>query len=319
MKLAPRSMRAEAAAWIAKLHGPERSAELEADFQSWLKAHADHARAFENLTEIWESLGSVQIGGLPRLAVTDSFTVKSGGPRLAAAALAACLVIGIGALWLFRGETYVTGIGEQRVVSLEDGTRVSLNALTRMQVNYRQGERRVRLDGGEAFFEVAKVASRPFIVTAGERAVTALGTSFVVRYEPDRLAVTLVEGKIAVASLTPSPLWGEDRGEGSALAPGQRLTFVKNALPKIDTPRAESTMAWRRGEVILDDTPLADAVAEMNRYERTRIVLDDSRFKDFRVSGIYKTGDGRSFANAVAVAYGLDLAERDNTIHLTAR
>jgi len=318
MKLAPRPMRAEAAAWIAKLHGPERSPELEADFQSWLKAHADHARAFENLTEIWDSLGSVEIGGLPRLAASDAFVNKPRWPRLAAA-LVACLVVGVGAAWLLRGETYSTGIGEQRVVSLEDGSRVSLNSQTRMQVRYRQGERRVRLERGEAFFEVAKIAARPFVVVAGARAVTALGTAFVVRYEPDRFAVTLLEGKITVAPLAAASLEGERRGEDSALTPGQRLTLSKNALPKIDTPRVESTTAWRRGEVILDDTSLADAVAEMNRYERMQIVLDDVQLKDFRISGIYKTGDGKGFANAVAVAYGLHLAERDGAIHLTSR
>jgi transmembrane sensor len=308
LPLAPRSMRAEAAAWIAKLHGPERSAELEADFKAWLRADPQHAKAFENITDVWDSLGSVNVGGLPRLAASDDFHNRYKWPRLAAAA--ACVAVAGGALWLLHGKSYETRVGEQRVVSLEDGTRVSLNSSTQIEVDYGQTERQVRLDRGEAFFEVVAEPSRPFVVLAGDRRVRALGTSFVVRYEADRLAVTLLEGKVAVEG---------EQGEGSVLAPGQRFMLARRAAPTIDAAAIESAVAWRRGEVILDDTPLGEAVAEMNRYERVQIVLDDSKSKDFSVSGIYKTGDGRGFARAVALAYGLEVIERDGAIHLSAR
>src|SRR5690606_35616051 len=137
-----------------------------------------------------------------------------------------------------------------------------------------------KLERGEAFFDVAKDPTRPFIVTAGERVVTALGTSFVVRFDPNQVAVTLVEGRVAVSehadAATTASLKSASSSKGDApsagdfliLEPGERVTFAETGSAVIDQPRSDATAAWRRGEVVLNDTPLSEAALEMNRYQR---------------------------------------------------
>lgn len=333
-----RAVRAEASAWIAKLHGPERSADLEEDFRGWLNADPQNARAFEHVTEIWDAIGSVNVGGLPRLAMDDAFDVHPWWSRTRVAVAACSLAaVGIVALLMLAGSRYSTDIGEQRIVSLEDGSRVFLNSATEVDIDIEKSGRRVLLKRGEAFFEVAKDPDRPFKVTAGDRTVTALGTSFVVRYDPDLLTVTLVEGKVSVRGMEsfgsppPSRVGGESfpmasetaavasLTRGVILQPGERVTYVKDGATKIDKPRADATAAWRRGEVILDDTPLSDAVAEMNRYGHSRLVIDSAQIDDLSVSGIYRTGNNQDFARAVATVYDLEVIAQGDEIHLRGR
>jgi transmembrane sensor len=366
-----RTIRAEASAWIAKLHGPERSADLEEDFRGWLNARPEHARAFEHITEIWDALGNVNVGGLPRLASDDPFDSAAAHPSeparyesqqpakpnartgiretpararapagpVAIAAAFLLAAIGVGTWhYLTRGQ-YTTDIGEQRIVSLDDGSRLYLNSDTRLNVDLELYTRRIELQRGEAYFEVAKDPTRPFIVTAGDRTVTALGTSFVVRHGMERTAVTLVEGKVTVGSTTSSNAPHGHRtsqptelntgssvskeSEASApvpgtvtLAPGQRITFERSGTAEIDTPRPEATAAWRRGEVVLDETPLASAIEEMNRYQRQRLMLDDAAIGDLPISGIYRTGNNQDFARAIATVYNLEVTTDGNDIHL---
>ena len=312
---AERALRAEASAWIAKLHGPDRSPELEADFRRWLQSSPQHARAFERITDVWESLGAVDVGGLPRVAAGKGPEEGRGWHRPLGWAAAACAVAAIAVLAVVsRSGGYATAVGEQRIVNLPDGSRLSLNAVTRVEVSYDDARRVIRLARGEIFCEVAKDAARPLVVFAGDRIVTALGTSFVVRHEREETSVTLVQGSVAVASANP-----EARPLPTKLEPGQRLILQRNQPQRLDTPPPESATAWRRGEVILDRTSLEDAVREMNRYDRAALVLDDAAVAKLPISGIYRTGNNQDFAGAVAVVYGLEVRREDGEIHLRIR
>ena len=195
-----RKMVAEAAAWITRLHGSSRSAEVEAGFREWLAADAGHAAAFEGMTEIWDTMPAVPAGQLPRVVVLPRSPVSRPWVR-AAAAIALCAVIACAFVYLPRGLSYATETGEQRIVNLDDGSRVSLNSGTRMAIRFADHERRIVLEEGEAYFEVAQDSRRPFVVVAGTHRVTALGTSFVVRYEGDRTAVVLVDGAQSVSHM----------------------------------------------------------------------------------------------------------------------
>lgn len=101
------------------------------------------------------------------------------------------------------------------------------------------------------------------------------------------------------------------------LSPGQRLTFTSGAKPQLDEPRIEAVTAWRRGEVMLDRTTLADAVAEMNRYDERMVVIDDPGVAELRISGIYHAGDSEGFAETVAKLYGLYVQHESGRIHLS--
>jgi transmembrane sensor len=194
---------------------------------------------------------------------------------------------------------------------LSDGSRVTLNSDSGVIVSYRFNERRISIDHGEAYFEVAPDSAKPFRVRAGEEQIQALGTSFVVRREPQQLTVTLVDGKVAVSdsdSATPA----------TTLAEGQRLTVSASGAAKVDEPRIETVIAWLRGEVILDRTPLSDAITEMNRYDQRRLVIDDPAIAATQISGVYHTGDSELFASMVARLYKLDVEHRGGRIHLSS-
>lgn len=314
-----RHARAEAAAWLAKLHGPERSDELEADFRGWLEASPEHAKAFEKITNTWDALGGVNIGGIARPEVTVE-RARSRVGRLSIA-LAACASIVV-AWWMSGGERYATQIGEQRIVTLQDGSRLSLDAATSLVVHFTPEQRTVKLKHGEALFDVAKDSARPFVVKAGGRSVTALGTSFVVRHDSMLTSVTLVEGKVSVAPVSSSTNRSGDNSaptESIVLAPGERVTYAPAEVPRVDVPRADATAAWRRGEIVLDETPLRVAVADMNRHEPRRLVLEGSHVAELPISGIYRIGDNMGFARAVANVYGLDLHVKDDEILLRER
>lgn len=322
-----RRARAEASVWVVQLHGPHRSAEIESGFRAWLAESPENAREFERVSDAWDA-GSTPVPGIPRMR----YSVTRSRPRkLMVTAFAAFVVLGL-ALWglqaFWLNPSYATGLGEQRVLRLSDGSRITLNADTRILVEYRESERGVRVDRGEAYFEVAKDSRRPFWVRAGDHRVQALGTAFIVRHEAGRTAVTLVEGKIAVtrdddgAASTPEPVEASVRPmaleKQIILTPGERLTFVGGSRGRLDVPRMDAVTAWRRSEIVLDRTPLADAVAEMNRYDQTTLVIDDPQVAGLRVSGIYHTGNSETFANMIAHLYGLEAVRQDGRIRLKA-
>jgi len=317
-----RTARAEAAAWIVRLHGPYRAPDLEAGFRAWLAADPENERQFERVTETWDA-GATPVAGMARVARWREQRPVHARLRFAAVAtiIVGAAAWGLNSYWL--NPAYSTGVGEQRMVRLPDGTRITLNSASRMTVTYRSARRQVRIDRGEAFFEVVGDAARPFQVRAGDHAVTALGTSFAVRYEPQRLAVTLVEGSVAVSSLLAmvgtegaAPVFPGLAPGSVTLAPGERLILGTSGPPAIDAPPIDAVTAWRRGEVVLDKTPLAEAVAEMNRYDQDRLVIDDPRVATLQISGIYHTGDSRMFAAMLARLYDLQIGYEDGRIHL---
>ncbi|HEU5077452.1 MAG TPA: FecR domain-containing protein, partial [Polyangiaceae bacterium] len=320
--------------WIAKLHGPERSVELEEDFRGWLAASPQNARAFEHMTEIWDSIAQVDVGGMPRVSVRESRDpLDAPKHRLHWSFAAACMfIVALGVAWFVMTDgSYSTGIGEQRIVNLDDGSRIHLNSGTIIDVDIGPTARRLKLERGEAFFDVAKDPTRPFIVTAGERVVTALGTSFVVRFDPKQVEVTLVEGRVAVSEHADeattaglkSAISSKDGAQNASdvliLEPGERVTFAETGSAVIDQPSSDATAAWRRGEVVLNDTPLSEAAMEMNRHQRQQLVLEGDAIGELPISGIYRAGNNEDFANAVAVVYDLEVIRVGREIHLRAK
>jgi transmembrane sensor len=310
---------AEAAAWLAILHGPQRNPATERGFAQWLKKSIRHQRAFEEATDIWLEASSLPRTHLGRTRSVDNAPsrVRSRPRLLAALAVSLGLgLIGAVAYLYFRNLGIATGIGEQRVLVLEDGSRAILNTRTRVVVDYTQTTRKVILKEGEAVFEVMKNPQRPFVVDAGDREVIALGTSFSVRRDGNQVSVTLVEGKISI-SATDTPVIAPPHPEVFVLKPGERLRFVTDGAPTLDNPPIERLLAWERREVAFDDTALDDAIREMNRYNRKPLVASLSQARSLRVTGLFRAGDSMSFARAVAEAYHLSVQETAAQFRLT--
>ncbi len=313
----PLSVRAEAAAWLASLGGPYRTPELEARFGRWLAECEPHRIAWERVSDAWDLAG-----GLARRIEPQEEAAESERPRrrrlLALAGAAAVMLAAAAALALhFSLDGAVsTGTGERRVLLLQDGSRITLNTGTRVVVRYDARARRVRLERGEALFEVNRAPRWPFIVTAGGREIRALGTAFDVRrYGDEQVSITLVEGRISVvpadAGITPP-----SREVTVLASSGQRVTFAPHQAPALDRPVLEQVIAWQSGEVVFDDMRLSDAVREMNRYSERRIVIEDPRVAALRVSGLFQAGDSVEFAQGVAATFGLRAEDRGDRIVL---
>jgi transmembrane sensor len=321
-EIAPRRIRARAARWVTELHGPDRDAKLEARVRRWIEADPRHAAAFELATAAWQYSGDLPASLLPR---------PSAAPKRAAARVSRPILAGVAVLLLAlvtaiyraRDGSLATGPGEQRTVVLTDGTQVSLNANTRVLVQYDAHARKVTLTRGEALFEVVKHQSRPFVVVVGARKVIALGTSFMVHREESAssaFAVTLVEGRVAVEPASwPDVLPSAPTAGLTLLSSGERLNVGADASETVDKPSLDRVTAWRRGQLIFDDTSLGEAAAEFNRYGPMTISVDGATAAKLRVGGVFRIGDSASFAHAMADAYHLRLIEHGRKIVLTDR
>lgn len=299
-------LNAEASAWLARLHGP-RSEEARGALQDWLKADPAHQEAFERATELWEFLpGAAELVEEPRRPVSRRFV-----PLAIAASLAVLAGAGAMTALLNQPQTFDTRVGEQRTAALDDGSRISLNTDSHVTVKFDRDGREVSLDRGEVMFDVAHDAARPFVVTAGDERIKALGTSFVVRRDGDRVRVTLLSGRVEVARA------GEQSRVLAVLAPGERVSAAPDAVPVLDRPALDAITAWRRGELRFRDTPLSDAVAEVNRYGRQRVIVNDARLAALPISGVFATDNPAEFAAAVAELHGLRMRREGEAVLLT--
>ncbi|XHS79317.1 FecR domain-containing protein [Burkholderiaceae bacterium UC74_6] len=326
----PSEILAEAAVWVARLHGPSRSPRVEKEFQTWARRSPVHRRAFERCTDVWQDAAGVTLSTYA--TATDLRPRRRGGYVVSTVGLAAVLTIAAVLIlrpWL-SASAFETGVGEQRTVVLADGSRMSLNTATRVRVDFSRAQRNIQVLDGEALFEVAKDAQRPFVVRAADSEVVATGTEFVVRTAPETqghgtaLMVTLVEGHVFVRNTQQSGM--SPPAEPMAMAPGDRLQVeqpVSNAARtafhpvRLDRSGLEAALAWKRGEVVFDDVSLADAAAEMNRYSTVPIIVASSAARTGgRISGVFRTGDNLGFARAVARLHGLRMVEAPDRIDI---
>ncbi len=295
-------VRTEAAAWIARLRDEQRGPDLEAQFRGWLDENEEHRRAFARMTQVWEQAGTIRMRA--RDGISAARQGRSSRFNCWAPSLAATLIlVVVGAVYYWRDGALVTGVGERQTRLLRDGTRVVLNTDTRIEVNYDQRLRRVRLIRGEAWFNVSKHPTWPFIVSVGDQEIRALGTSFIVRRDAHDLSVTLVDGQVSVA---PSARNEDAPSQATQiLAPGQRLVISRHHELAVDRPALSRVTAWERGQVEFDETALEDAIAEMNRYTTIHITVPDADVARLRIGGVFHAGDSDEFVKVVTAAFGL--------------
>lgn len=243
--------------------------------------------------------------GQPRLG-RRAFLAGGALGGLCAAGLAAFL------LWTPRGEEIETTIGEVRRVPLPDGSYASLNTASKVAVTMTGESRRVRLDRGEAWFQVAHDRARPFTVEAGDVRVRAIGTAFSVRLRDGGAEVLVTEGIVET--------WVAGReGQRTRIAAGAR-GFASVAAARIEVAQApeavDRALAWRVGDVALNGEPLSHAVAEINRYNRRQLVVDDPALAREPLVGYFRATDPENFARAAASMLGARVRDEGGTIHL---
>lgn len=214
-----------------------------------------------------------------------------------AAGLAAALALGVwwgGAARAPEGERYASEVAGQRRIALEDGSVVDLNAASDLRVQFTATERRVTLTAGEAHFDVAPDAARPFVVTAAGVSVRAVGTAFNVRLAPGAIDVLVVEGKVEVAR-------GKSTQRAAAPAPAPAmLTAGERALVSRDDSRAgrelavekvapgsvRALLAWQDPMTTFRDVPLREVAARLNLRNATQLVIADDQLAERAIGGV---------------------------------
>jgi transmembrane sensor len=311
----------EAADWFARLKARQVSARTLREFQAWRRGDGNDA-AYRKVEATWAAAAALAqapeiqaatqaVEARPPPKPTVTWTAIPKGPAILG--VSSALVLGMGA-WLWSsaaGQTFATRIGEQKLVRLDDGSQVRLNTDSRVRVRFRKDVREVELVRGEAFFEAAHDARRPFVVEAADTHVRAIGTKFDVRRQSDGVWVALVEGKVHV-----------DQTHGAAAAvlqPDQQVTATARGISAPSAVDAAQSTSWTRGRLTLHDIPLSEAIAQVNRYTSRKVVLD-APIGDARVTGVFNTGDTPAFIAAVTAYFDLRAQPAaDGDIHLVRR
>jgi transmembrane sensor len=304
----PQSIDRQAAEWVIRLGGASLSEEERRAFTRWLNESPDHALAFEYVHQIWENLGTLREAPdlvAPRKPLAGQAQRDRTHARLARSfsqrtwkAMAACLVLA-GVIGILSFDTihtkfsadYQTAAGEIRTVSLPDGSRVELNTGSAIALNFNDGERGIELLAGEAAFSAAPLTdeeSRPFVVRAAGGTTRALGTQFVVHREGNGARVTGIEHQVEVLQDPAST----SNPSSVRLSPNQTVQYdAETGIRRVQQADVERTTAWRHGHLVFDRVTVAEAIAEINRYQSGWIMIRDHELAEQRVSGVFRIDD----------------------------
>lgn len=281
MNRAELSLSDEAIERLVRLHSGGAGAAERMDFLRWRGLSVEHERAAREAEALW--------GALPETHHAEDYRRRVRRPRrwlaLAAAACVAAIAITIALPEPLAGlySDYATRTGERRMLELADGSRVWLNSDSALSVYFSPQQRRLRLHSGEALFEVAKDAARPFIVEARGGEVRAVGTRFDVDSRGPQVRIDVTEGVVQVNSAGSEPV---------RLSAGERLSYREAAAPEPVQPLdLSSASAWQRGKLIFNQRPLGEVLDELERYVPGRIVLTDSAMRQHKVSGVFDLRD----------------------------
>ncbi len=313
-------IREQAEYWLVRRRDTDERFRSGEEFQRWLAADPRHRAAYEAAETLWNELEGLRFSQRLRAEAGSESKAGLARSRNATLAFAACLAL-IAAAVGFHAmrpasvplvETYATEVGRQHDVDLVDGSRMLLNSATRVQTQYGDHLRMVILHEGEAFFDVARDAGKPFVVSVGDGRVTALGTRFQVLREESEVRVTLSEGSVRIENGT---------GAARVLVPGEQALFDPVAGDiQVSHVDLDATASWTRKRLDFRDVRLAEAIDQANRYSLRKIRLSDPALGDLRVSGNFRIGDNEGIADAFAAALTLHAGpEPDGGILLSAR
>lgn len=315
-----------AALWVARIDRAQLSAVESEQFEQWQAAdirrlgafmrlravalHSERARALGSDFDP-ESFGSehfVHDQDIPQRPLGRRQLLWLGGAAVAASAAGV-----FGVSLLMRGAIYDTRLGEVRVVTLEDGSVITLNTSSKIEVQFRDDRRVVTLEDGEALFDVAKDRARPFIVMAGATVVRAVGTSFTVK----RLAAAPVEVLVreGVVEVTASAARPTRLTANMRMVTGEEGGLQRPVSIATDEIRRET--AWKEGRIAFEGERLDSAARAFERYSDTRIVIDDPTIASEEITGLFAANDPVSFARAAAASLDLKATPGPNEVRLS--
>lgn len=300
----------EAGEWLARLRSPDRSEADEAGFRAWLIAAPQNAVAFEAINAMWDDAGALLRGW------SDQNVVHRAPCRRAALLGGVGLLVLLGGSFAFlpgaEAQIYQTDIGEQKHVTLRDGSEVFLDTNTKLIANLTKKHRLVELKYGRANFSVAADSRRTFAVQAAGNLIIGNKSIFDVRREGNKTSVVLISGTASIQSEV------DNKKQLRSLSDGQRLTVTPDRPAELDKPNLAPLLAWHTGQVVFENCVLSGAIAEMNRYSTVALEIDDLRVAKMRISGVFRVGDNADFARALSRLLPVSVRANNDRIELVA-
>lgn len=326
-----RQIRREAEDWIILLDRGEKFTDQDkASLREWMARSPVHIQELKSANRFWQNQELTCLMVPMASSATSSFSIT----RMSA--YAACLLLGAFLIWqtffiYTSNGLYVTGIGQQQTVELDDGSIVELNTDTQLRVEYNSDHRNIRLLKGEAHFKVAKNREKPFRVYADNNFVEAVGTAFSVKKQGSLVDILVTEGRVGIAAV-PS-------NENSALSDPDNILGIRDIplglmeanqslrldgtttsvetvnarvleIPQIEVLRRVS---WREGLLVFNGETLAEVVEEVSRYTTLSIEVTDTDARKLLVGGRFKTSDIKGLLAALETNFDLQAHYRDET------
>ncbi len=347
----PSPPRDEAAAWFVRRRDAGWQAADETAFAAWLAADPAHTRRYQRYAAQWDELDAmpadriqqirqkldVDLGRAgPAASRTPSSAAEPAppsrrrfltwplGPALAATGLAAVGGLGLGLYRLSApapawAQAFRTERGQHQRVTLPDGSELVLDTATQLEVAFHDDRREARLPEGQAAFSVQADTGRPFEVLAGPLRITVVGTRFSVRYTPgvpgqEGVTVSVEQGQVQVA-----PQADQRAGEATLLGPGQQIASnARGELQAVAPMAVQGPAAWQRQRVSFVDVPLSQALAEIERYRSTGLVIRDPAVAALRLSGTFDPRNPQALRLALSRVLPVRLRERRDVTEIQA-
>jgi transmembrane sensor len=323
----------EASVWIARLDSGHWSTADQRALRDWCARSPAHRQTLRRMCSTWVELDELSV---LRQAFNECSTPEPARLRWngfwAVHATFLAVFLGAAIWWMLpidpggvgspAVELYATRVGEQRTVVLTDRSTVRLNTNSLLEVDYRPDERRVRLVKGEALFEVAKDARRPFLVNAAAASVRAVGTRFSVRLQHEDVEVVVSEGAVTLARTSTSASTPESRAHLLVVRPEQIAVVQDRAtdpihVTTVDVHEVERRLSWTQGVLEFDGEPLEKVIAEVSRYTPLKITLVDPELRNVPVGGRFKIGETRALFEVIEAGFGAQVSPTKDGVLIT--
>lgn len=306
----------QAANWIlAKQMSDAWSDTDQSALNAWLSESTSHVAAYWRLEDTWARTRRLKALHQPFVEPSSRPIWQKRSKSIGAAAVFAIGVVVTGSLWngyTHRDvKTYSTPIGGHLGLSLTDGSKIELNTDTKLSFLTSAGQRSANLLKGEALFDIKHNASVPFVLFVGKHQVTDLGTKFLVRSENGKVKVSLLEGK-ARFDLRQS----DADAQSTDLTPGDVVVATADSMSvsRKSDKQLMNQLGWRRGLLIFENTTLADAASELNRYNIEKIIIRDPAVAKLTIGGKFFENDVSALLNTAQQVFGLSVSRRGNEI-----
>lgn len=296
----PGRVEEEAATWFARLRGDTLSASERARFAEWLAADPAHRQVYAALESLWNESGELPPAHQPRRRFLNA-SLSVAGLALAAALFALSP----------RGETLETGTGERQHLRLADGSELDLAPQSRLRVEFDDNRRTLVLAEGRVVIRVAADRARPFEVHSKAGRIRDIGTRFEVDATRERTRVQVAEGQVEILTA--------DNAQTRRLAAGEATEFSGREIEPSRQVDPEASLAWTRGQLIIDSLPLSELLDELNRYRKARIVLRSPELALRRVSGSFLLDDEEGTLRALASILPLRVTTENGKVYLKAK